>query len=228
MGIGTVVIALATLLKSLLLLIYYLNNNAFPQPLSEEEEALYLERFKKGDMNARNILIERNLRLVAHIARSFENTGEDREDIISIGTIGLIKAVNTFDETKGTKLATYATKCIKNEILMHLRKRNKAEIFLYDPISTDKEGNEVALIDILGTNPDAVHETVQNNVDMEKIVSQIKYLSSIEKKVVEMRYGLLDGVRKPQREIAKLLKFSRSYVSRIEKRALEKLIKELS
>ncbi|MBZ4652863.1 MAG: spoIIIC [Peptococcaceae bacterium] len=147
MGFGTVVVAAVTLAKSILLLFYYLNNNAFPQPLSDEEETYYLEEFKKGNMNARNTLIEHNLRLVAHIGKKFDSTGEDKDDIISIGTIGLIKAINTFDSDKGTKLATYAARCIENEILMHLRatKKNKGEVSLYDPIGIDKEGNEITL-----------------------------------------------------------------------------------
>ncbi len=230
MGFGTVVVTMATLIKSILLLFYYLNNNAFPQPLSDEEETYYLEEFKKGNMNARNTLIEHNLRLVAHIGKKFDSTGEDKDDIISIGTIGLIKAINTFDSDKGTKLATYAARCIENEILMHLRatKKNKGEVSLYDPIGIDKEGNEITLIDVLGTDPDIVPEMVQNNVEFEQMLAQIKYLGKRERKVLELRFGLLNGIRKTQREIAKMLGISRSYVSRIEKKALEKLIKGLS
>jgi RNA polymerase sporulation-specific sigma factor len=230
MGFGTVVVAAVTLAKSILLLFYYLNNNAFPQPLSDEEETYYLEEFKKGNMNARNTLIEHNLRLVAHIGKKFDSTGEDKDDIISIGTIGLIKAINTFDSDKGTKLATYAARCIENEILMHLRatKKNKGEVSLYDPIGIDKEGNEITLIDVLGTDPDIVPEMVQNNVEFEQMLAQIKNLGKRERKVLELRFGLLNGIRKTQREIAKMLGISRSYVSRIEKRALEKLIKGLS
>lgn len=145
MGLGTVIIAVATLVQSILLLIYYLSNNAFPQPLSDEDESFYLSKVQTGDMDARNILIEHNLRLVAHIGKKFESSGDDKDDIISIGTIGLIKAINTFDSEKGTKLATYAARCIENEILMHLRatKKNKGEVSLYDPIGIDKEGNEL-------------------------------------------------------------------------------------
>lgn len=144
MALGTAVIAATTILQSLLLLIYYLSNNAFPQPLSDEEEGLYLQRVQNGDRDARNTLIEHNLRLVAHIGKKFDSVGDDKDDIISIGTIGLIKAINTFDCDKGTKLATYAARCIENEILMHLRatKKNKGEVSLYDPIGIDKEGNE--------------------------------------------------------------------------------------
>lgn len=229
LGIGTFLIAAVTLVNSLLLLAYFLNNNAFPHPLSEEEESMYLQKVQEGDINARNILIEHNLRLVAHIGKKFEGAGDDKDDLISIGTIGLIKAINTFDAAKGTKLATYAARCIENEILMHLRatKKNKGEVSLYDPIGIDKEGNEITLIDVLGTHPDIVPDVVQTNVEFEQMLAKIKYLSKRERKVVEMRFGLLNGLRKTQREIAKMLGISRSYVSRIEKRALEKLIKNV-
>lgn len=230
MGLGTAVITATTILQSLLLLIYYLSNNAFPQPLSDQEEGLYLQRVQKGDRDARNTLIEHNLRLVAHIGKKFDSVGDDKDDIISIGTIGLIKAINTFDCEKGTKLATYAARCIENEILMHLRatKKNKGEVSLYDPIGIDKEGNEITLVDVLGTDPELVPDIVQNNVEFQQMLGRIKYLSRRERKVVEMRFGLLNGIRKTQREIAKMLGISRSYVSRIEKRALEKLIKDLN
>lgn len=230
MGLGSVVITAVALVKSLLLLAYYyLSNNAFPQPLSDEEESRYLKRVQAGDMSARNTLIEHNLRLVAHIGKKYEGIGDDKDDIISIGTIGLIKAINTFDPGKGTKLATYAARCIENEILMHLRatKKNKGEVSLYDPIGVDKEGNEISLIDVLGTDPDIVPDLVQNNVEFQQTLERIKYLNNREKKVVELRFGLHNGIRKTQREIAKMLGISRSYVSRIEKKALEKLIKEL-
>lgn len=230
MGFGSVIIAAVTLLQSVLLLMYYLNNNAFPQPLSEDEEYKYLCLVMNGDMNARNVLIEHNLRLVAHIGKKFEGVGDDKDDIISIGTIGLIKAINTYDMNKGTKLATYAARCIENEILMHLRatKKNKGEVSLYDPIGIDKEGNEITLIDVLGTDPDVVPDIVQNNVEFQQMLSRIQFLGSRERKVVELRFGLINGMRKTQREIAKMLGISRSYVSRIEKRALEKLVKDLN
>lgn len=137
----------ATLIRNILLLISYITNNAFPQPLSEEDESKYLELFRNGDEEARNVLIKHNLRLVAHITKKFDGTNEDTDDLISIGTIGLIKGINTFDSEKGTKLATYAARCIENEILMHLRaiKKNRGEVSLYDPIGVDKEGNELPL-----------------------------------------------------------------------------------
>ncbi|MGI6144596.1 MAG: RNA polymerase sporulation sigma factor SigK [Clostridia bacterium] len=230
MGLGTLIITVITLVNSLLLLAYFLNNNAFPHPLSEKEESFYLDKVQQtGDLNARNVLIEHNLRLVAHIAKKFEGMGDDKDDIISIGTIGLIKAINTFDIGKGTKLATYAARCIENEILMHLRatKKNKGEVSLYEPIGVDKEGNEISLIDVLGTHPDIVPDVVQTNVEFQQTLAKIKHLSNRERKVLEMRFGLINGLRKTQREIAKMLGISRSYVSRIEKRALEKLIKDL-
>ncbi len=230
MNIASVVIAIATLLQSLVLLIYYLNNNAFPQPLSDEKEKYYLQAAKEGDINARNVLIEHNLRLVAHIGKKFDGASDDKDDIISIGTIGLIKAINTFDVDKGTKLATYAARCIENEILMHLRatKKNKGEVSLYDPIGVDREGNEISLMDILGTDAEIVPNIVQNKVQFQQTLARIKYLGARERKVIELRFGLVNGIRKTQREIARILGISRSYVSRIEKRALEKLMKDLN
>ena len=225
-----VIITMATtFLRNLLLLISYINNNAFPQPLSEEEEAKYLALFKAGDEEARNILIEHNLRLVAHITKKFDGTTEDKDDLISIGTIGLIKGINTFDADKGTKLATYAARCIENEILMHLRvlKKKRGEVSIYDPIGVDKEGNEISLMDVLGTEPDIVAETVETSFEYQMLMKRIKVLTKREKKVIELRFGLINGVKKTQREIAKMLGISRSYVSRIEKKALEKLIKEM-
>jgi len=217
-----------SVLKGLTLLLSYLSNNAFPQPLSEEEEQYYLERIKEGDHEARNILIEHNLRLVAHITKKFEGTGEDVDDLISIGTIGLIKAINTFNADKGTKLATYAARCIENEILMHLRalKKTRGEVSLYDPIGVDKEGNEISLMDILGTEQD-IAEKVENSYERQRVLEKMGCLTQRERKVLEMRYGLLHGWRKTQREIARKLGISRSYVSRIEKKAIQKLLKEL-
>lgn len=208
----------------------YLSNSSFPHPLSEREEAEYLKRLKDDDEEARNTLIEHNLRLVAHITKKFENSGEEVDDLISIGTMGLIKAINTFDVEKGTRLATYAARCIENEILMHLRskKKHRGEVSLYDPIGMDKEGNEICLLDILGTDRDTVLEEVEYYNDKESILRQIQYLSKRERKVLEMRYGLLNGLRRTQKDIAKKLGISRSYVSRIEKKAIEKLIRELN
>ena len=218
----------ASIIKGIALLVSYVTNNTFPLPLTEKEEKTYLDRLKNGDEKAKNVLIERNLRLVAHIVKKFDNTGEDVDDLISIGTIGLIKAINTFDMAKKIRLATYAARCIENEILMHLRstKKNRSEVSIYDPIGVDKEGNEITLIDVLGTERDVVADTVETSFEYEMLLDRVKVLTKREKKVLELRFGLINGYRKTQREIAKMLGISRSYVSRIEKRAIEKLIKE--
>jgi len=218
-----------SVLKGSLLLFSYLNNLTFPQPLDEAGERECLKRLKAGDEEAKNILIERNLRLVAHVIKKYESTGEDAEDLISIGTIGLIKAINTFDESRGTRLATYAARCIENDVLMHLRnlKKTRAEVSLYDPIGFDKEGNEISLLDVLFADNDIV-ETVDSKMQEEKIVQKMGALSRRERQVIEMRYGLFTGIKETQRDIAKKLGISRSYVSRIEKKAINKLIKELS
>lgn len=209
---------------------YISNNNVFPLPLSEEEESALLIRLEQGDEEARNILIERNLRLVAHIVKKFDSTGEDTDDLISIGTIGLIKGIGTFKRNRNTRLATYAARCIENEILMHLRsiKKNKNDLSIYDPIGTDKEGNEITLIDILDTGNEVVSEQVETLLEEEKLRERLNQLSRREKKVIELRYGLSDGINKTQREISKMLGISRSYVSRIEKKALRKLFYDLA
>jgi len=211
-------------------LAFITSSTTFPNPLSPEEEEKYLELYHQGNEEARNILIEHNLRLVAHIVKKFASSGEEMDDLISIGTIGLIKAISTFNQSKGSRLATYAARCIENEILMNLRstKKIKAEVSLQDPIGIDKEGNEISLIDVLGTEPDAVTDEITQKFQQEKLYEKIKTtLKSRERKVIELRYGLFNGVTKTQREIAKLLGISRSYVSRIEKRAIKKLCKEL-
>jgi RNA polymerase sporulation-specific sigma factor len=219
-----------SLVKGLMLLVSYVtSSNAFPLPFSEEEEQKYLLQMEQGDEIARDLLVERNLRLVAHIVKKFDNTGEDIDDLISIGTIGLIKAINTFDRTQGTRLATYAARCIENEILMFLRttRRTRSEVSLYEPIGVDKEGNEISLMEILGTSVDAVPELIEVRFEQQKLLEKIKKLGRRERKVLELRYGLRDGIKKTQREISKMLGISRSYVSRIEKRALQELHNEL-
>ncbi|MHB8169977.1 MAG: RNA polymerase sporulation sigma factor SigK [Thermincolia bacterium] len=225
---GLLAVLAASLINGIMLLVSYIANNTFPQPLSEKDEVKYLELLEQGDENARSILAERNLRLVAHIVKKFDSTGEDNDDLISIGTIGLIKAINTYDRHKGTRLATYAARCIENEILMHLRsiKKNRGEVSLYDPIGVDKEGNEITLIDVLGTDADVVAELVENYFEQKRLLDKLLKLTKREKKVLEFRFGLFNGLRKTQREIAKSLGISRSYVSRIEKRAISKLIKD--
>lgn len=221
-------LAVAALLKGTLVLLGYLNHQIFPQPLDEASEKLWLDRMEKGCDEARNKLIEHNLRLVAHVVRKYESSGEDMEDLISIGTIGLIKAIKTFKNERGVRLATYAARCIENEVLMHLRniKKMRQEVYMYDPIGYDKEGNEISLIDILTTDNEIV-DIVEMKMQDEKMRSKIGLLSRRERQVIEMRYGLFNGMKETQREIARKLGISRSYVSRIEKRALKKLIKEI-
>ncbi|MEB6548014.1 RNA polymerase sporulation sigma factor SigK [Heyndrickxia sporothermodurans] len=220
--------AIGYLFKELVFLVSYVKNNAFPQPLSASEERKYLKQMAGGDEEARNILIEHNLRLVAHIVKKFENTGEDVEDLISIGTIGLIKAIESYSEGKGTKLATYAARCIENEILMHLRalKKTKKDVSLHDPIGQDKEGNEISLIDVLKSDTEDVFDTIQLSMELEKVREYIDVLDIREKEVIIGRFGLDLQKEKTQREIAKELGISRSYVSRIEKRALMKMFHE--
>ncbi|MEC0171493.1 RNA polymerase sporulation sigma factor SigK [Paenibacillus graminis] len=224
-----IISTIALLIKELTLLVSYVRNNAFPQPLSEQDESKYLGRMAEGDAKARNLLIEHNLRLVAHIVKKFDNTGEDMEDLISIGTIGLIKAIESYRPNKGTKLATFAARCIENEILMHLRslKKTRKDVSLHDPIGTDKEGNEITLIDILGSEADDVIKEVDLKIEKSKIYRNLDILDDREKEVVVGRFGLdTGGEERTQREIAKELGISRSYVSRIEKRALMKLYHE--
>lgn len=219
--------ALGFIVKELVFLVSYVKNNAFPQPLSNNEEKKYLDLMAEGDEHARNMLIEHNLRLVAHIVKKFENTGEDAEDLISIGTIGLIKGIESYSAGKGTKLATYAARCIENEILMHLRalKKTKKDVSLHDPIGQDKEGNEISLIDVLKSESEDVIDTIQLNMELEKVKKYIDILDDREKEVIVGRFGL-DLKKKTRREIAKELGISRSYVSRIEKRALMKMFHE--
>lgn len=219
---------LALLIKDALFFVSYVKNQAFPQPLSKEDEAKFITQMQNGDGTARNKLIEHNLRLVAHIVKKFDNTGEDMEDLISIGTIGLIKGVESFKIGKGTKLATYAARCIENEILMHLRalKKVSKDVSLHDPIGQDKEGNEISLIDILEAESDDIIEFIQLNMEIEKMQEYLLVLDDREKEVIIYRYGLNDYKEMTQREIAKRLDISRSYVSRIEKRALMKVFRE--
>ncbi|MFD1018842.1 RNA polymerase sporulation sigma factor SigK [Thalassobacillus hwangdonensis] len=220
--------SLIYLFKETLVFISYVKNQAFPNPLSSDEEAKQIALMNQGDAHARDLLIEHNLRLVAHIVKKFENTKEDTEDLISIGTIGLIKGIESYSPDKGTKLATYAARCIENEILMHLRalKKTKKDVSLHDPIGQDKEGNEISLIDILKAEHVDVVEQIQLDMELEKIKDFIGVLDGREKEVLISRYGLNGEKEKTQREIAKELGISRSYVSRIEKRALMKIFHE--
>lgn len=213
----------------ILLFGYVQSTNSFPQPLTPEEEQYYLEQYQKGDEDAKNVLIERNLRLVAHIVKKF-GSGKESDDLISIGTIGLIKAIVTFKGEKGTRLATYAARCIENEILMTIRasKKIKSEVSINEPIGIDKEGNEISLIDILGSDSDIILDEVELKIQIKKLYLKMEsILKQREKLILELRYGLINGACKTQREIADMLGISRSYVSRIEKRAIKKLYKEL-
>lgn len=222
--------SLLVLVKCLFFLAHVSGSNSFPQPLEPEEEEYHLKKYAEGCEESRNILIEHNLRLVAHIVKKYNNTGKEVDDLISIGTIGLIKAINTYNLEKKTRLATYAARCIENEILMTIRasKKTKGEVSLQDPIGIDKEGNEITLIDILGTDPDSVIDQVELKIQIKKMYKKMQaILKKREQIVLEMRYGLSGGKSKTQREIAQLLGISRSYVSRIEKKAIMKLAKEL-
>ncbi len=209
---------------------YFSSISSFPQPLSNSEEKRYLELFQNGDENAKSILIERNLRLVAHIVKKYSNTGYDMDDLISIGTIGLIKGISSFDPTKCTRLATYAARCIENEILMSIRagKKQKYETSLYSPIGVDPEGNEISLLDILCTENDTIFDQVDLDIEVKKLYTHIRSaLTTREKEILILRYGLNNEEEKTQREIAEIMGISRSYVSRIEKKALKKLFHEL-
>ncbi len=226
--VSTIIAAISYLFKEVIVFVSYVKNNAFPQPLKKEEERKYLKLMAEGDEHARDLLIEHNLRLVAHIVKKFENTREDTEDLISIGTIGLIKAIESYSDGKGTKLATYAARCIENEILMHLRalKKVKKDVSLHDPIGTDKEGNEITLIDVLQEEGEDIVDVIQTNMEKTQIYKFIHVLDDREKEVIVGRFGLNLEEERTQREIAKELGISRSYVSRIEKRALMKLFHE--
>lgn len=197
---------------------------SFPKPLTDKEEKYYISLWEDGDENARNILIERNLRLVAHIAKKYTSSNHTMDDFISIGTIGLIKAVSTYSSGKSTRLATYAAKCIENEILMSMRssKKTSSEVSINLPIGTDKDGNEISLNDILGTDPDAVVDDINMKIQVQDMVKALNSaLTDREKKVIIHRYGILGVNPRTQREVAAHLGISRSYVSRIEKRRLK-------
>lgn len=208
---------------------YVGSSEALPPPLSVEEEIYLLNRLETGDMAVKNVLIERNLRLVVYIARKFENTGVGIEDLVSIGTIGLIKAVNTFDPGKKIKLATYASRCIENEILMHLRRNNKtrSEVSFDEPLNIDWDGNELLLSDVLGTENDIIYKSIEEEVDRNLLHTAMKKLSAREKRIMELRFGLEDGLEKTQKEVADLLGISQSYISRLEKRIIKRLRKEI-
>ena len=198
---------------------------SFPKPLTTEEERYYLERYRSGDAEARNILIEKNLRLVAHIVKKYNNSGRESEELIAIGIVGLVKAVNTFDASKGSRIVTYAARCIENELLMMLRSERKQarEVSLYDPIGTDKEGNEINLLDIIESEEIDVVEQMSLNSNIQKLYRNMDaVLTGRERKIICLRYGLGTAQPVTQKEIARQLGISRSYVSRIDIKAMDK------
>ena len=210
--------------------LYYVGgNDALPPPLSKDEEEDLVNKLN-SDESIRSILIERNLRLVVYIARKFENTGVNVEDLISVGTIGLIKAVNTFNPEKKIKLATYASRCIENEILMYLRRNSKvkAEISFYEPLNIDWDGNELLLSDILGTENDTVYNLIEDEVDKQLLFMALKSLNDREKEIVRLRFGLNGAREKTQKEVADMLGISQSYISRLEKKIIKRLKKEIN
>ncbi|MDL2217184.1 RNA polymerase sporulation sigma factor SigE [Christensenellaceae bacterium OttesenSCG-928-M15] len=211
--------------------VYYVHSGeTLPSPLTHDEEQEWIERLSEGDERAPHLLIERNLRLVVYIARKFENTGVNIEDLISIGTIGLIKAVNTFDPKKKIKLATYASRCIENEILMHLRRtcRLKMEVSLDEPLNIDWDGNELLLSDILGTENDLIGRGIEDEVDRELLLAALQKLTPREQKIVQLRFGLNAQEECTQKQVADLLGISQSYISRLEKRIIKRLRREIA
>lgn len=212
--------------------IFYVGSSEIlPPPLTNDEELFLLNRLQKGDKAVKSILIERNLRLVVYIARKFENTGIGIEDLVSIGTIGLIKAVNTFDPVKKIKLATYASRCIENEILMYLRRNSKtrSEVSFDEPLNIDWDGNELLLSDVLGTENDIIYKSVEEEVDRNLLYTAMNKLSGRERKIMELRFGLNDdGLERTQKEVADMLGISQSYISRLEKRIIKRLRKEIN
>ena len=210
-------------------IMYIGGSDTLPPPLSREEEAVLLSRLDQGEEQARSTLIERNLRLVVYIARRFENTGINIEDLISIGTIGLIKAINTYRTDKNIKLATYASRCIENEILMHLRKNasQRGEVSLDEPLNTDWDGNELLLSDVLGTEADTVMRPIEDDVDRQLLAAAIDKLPEREREIIVLRFGLQGRQEQTQKEVADKLGISQSYISRLEKRIIDRLKREI-
>jgi len=210
--------------------VYYVGSTeVLPPPLTTDEEIYLIRKLENGDMSVKSSLIEHNLRLVVYIAKKFENTGINIEDLVSIGTIGLIKAVNTFDPHKNIKLATYASRCIENEILMYLRRnqKTKIEVSLDEPLNIDWDGNELLLSDVLGTEVDMIYKQVEEEVEKTLLVQAMLKLSPREKTIIKLRFGLEDGTEKTQKEVADVLGISQSYISRLEKRILKRLKREI-
>lgn len=208
---------------------YVGSSEALPPPLSSDEETYLIQQLELGDASVKGVLIERNLRLVVYIARKFENTGVGIEDLVSIGTIGLIKAVNTFDPNKKIKLATYASRCIENEILMHLRRNNKTktEVSFDEPLNIDWDGNELLLSDVLGTENDVIYKYIEEEVDKKLLHLALQKLNGRERRIMELRFGLNNCEEKTQKEVADMLGISQSYISRLEKRIIRRLKKEI-
>ncbi len=210
--------------------IFYIGGSqTLPPPLTPEEEEEAIKKLSEGDESARQLLVERNLRLVVYIAKKFENTGTGIEDLISIGTIGLMKATNTYDANKNIKLATYASRCIENEILMYLRRSNKikGEISIDEPLNQDGDGNELLLSDILGSDSDSVSRGLEDEVDKALLKVAISKLNARERNIMELRFGFITGNEKTQKEVADMLGISQSYISRLEKKIINKMKKEI-
>ncbi|MGE5395951.1 MAG: RNA polymerase sporulation sigma factor SigE [Chitinophagales bacterium] len=210
--------------------VYYVGSTeVLPPPLSGEEENQLIQQLEAGNLTVKSSLIEHNLRLVVYIAKKFENTGINIEDLVSIGTIGLIKAVNTFDPGKNIKLATYASRCIENEILMYLRRniKTRIEVSLDEPLNVDWDGNELLLSDVLGTEADMIYKTIENEVEKKILWQAMTKLAPREKKIIQLRFGFEDGTEKTQKEVADILGISQSYISRLEKRILKRLRREM-
>ena len=212
------------------LLRYITGGEVLPSPFSAEEEAALVEKLENGDEKVKDELVEHNLRLVVYIARRFQNTGVDLDDLISVGTIGLIKAVSSFSSGKNVKLATFASRCIENEILMHLRRtvKLKNEVSFDEPLNVDGDGNELVLADVMGTDSDAVYKKIENGVENDLLKEALSKLNSREKEIMEMRYGLNGEDEKTQREVADMLGISQSYISRLEKKIIVRLKKEFA
>lgn len=209
---------------------YLSGGSALPEPLSIEEEREYVDKMLAGDENAKKHLIEHNLRLVVYIAKRFENTNADMDDLISVGSIGLIKAINSFDNTKQIKIATYASRCIENEILMHLRKisKSRGDVSLDEPLNVDWEGNTLVLSDVLGTDSDVIYRDFEHEAENEILYKSFDKLLPREKEIIKLRFGILGVEKKTQKEIADMLGISQSYISRLEKKVMKKLKKEIS
>lgn len=210
--------------------IHYIGSTeVLPPPLGERQESALISRLGQGDMEVKSTLIEHNLRLVVYIAKKFENTGINIEDLVSIGTIGLIKAVNTFEPSKNIKLATYASRCIENEILMYLRRnlKNRGEVSLDEPLNVDWDGNELLLSDVLGTENDMIYKKIEGEVEKSLLWQAMHKLSQREKTIIQLRFGLVGDNEKTQKEVADILGISQSYISRLEKRILRRLQREI-